>query len=64
VLGPLAEQSMRQSLLMSQGEASIFFTRPLSLLFLICGAILFLYPFMVAWRRRLQQAKAATQSAE
>jgi putative tricarboxylic transport membrane protein len=65
VLGPLAEQSLRQSLLMSQGQASIFVTRPLSVIFLVCAAILFLYPFIMAWRRKRQQANgAAPQSAE
>ncbi|MGH6923923.1 MAG: tripartite tricarboxylate transporter permease, partial [Propylenella sp.] len=64
VLGPLAEQSLRQSLLMSQGEASIFFTRPLSLIFLACAVVLFLYPFLMAWRRRIVQVKAAPEGAE
>jgi putative tricarboxylic transport membrane protein len=63
VLGPLAEQSLRQSLLMSQGEMSIFFTRPLSLIFLICGAALFCTPFVIAWRRR-ERSAVATEIAE
>jgi putative tricarboxylic transport membrane protein len=53
VLGPLAEQSLRQSLLMSQGAVTTFFTRPLSLIFILCGVALFLYPIVAgAWRRR------------
>ena len=64
VLGPLAEQSLRQSLLMSQGEMSIFFTRPLSLTFLICGAALFCSPFVIAWRRRRERPAAVPESAE
>src|SRR5690606_2046173 len=56
VLGPLAEQSLRQSLLLSQGEMSIFVTRPLSLMFLLAGVALFIYPLFVAWRRRRRDA--------
>jgi putative tricarboxylic transport membrane protein len=52
VLGPLAEQSLRQSLLISQGEASIFVTRPLSLIFIVCGFLLFVYPLATGWWRR------------
>jgi putative tricarboxylic transport membrane protein len=48
----LAEQSLRQSLLMSQGEMSTFLTRPLSLIFILCGVALFLYPIVTAWLRR------------
>jgi len=59
VLGPLAEQSLRQSLLMSQADMSIFVTRPLSLIFLLCGVALFVYPLVTAWRRRRQNAQEA-----
>ena len=33
VLGPLMENNLRKSLIMSQGDFSIFFTRPLAGLF-------------------------------
>ncbi len=35
ILGPIAEESMRQSLILSQGSYAIFVTRPISLLFVI-----------------------------
>ena len=35
ILGPMAEISMRQSLILSQGSYSIFFTRPICLFFLV-----------------------------
>ncbi|MDH3475794.1 MAG: tripartite tricarboxylate transporter permease [Rhodospirillales bacterium] len=57
VLGPLAEQSMRQSLLMSQGEPSIFVTRPLSGMFVALAVLLFCYPIYHARRRRKASAK-------
>jgi putative tricarboxylic transport membrane protein len=44
VLGPLAEQSFRQSLLMSQAEMSIFVNRPLSAMFLAIAVLLAAYP--------------------
>ncbi len=44
VLGPLAETSMRQSLLMNQGSPTIFFERPLSLTIIVLTIILFLLP--------------------
>jgi putative tricarboxylic transport membrane protein len=44
VLGPLAEQSFRQSLLMSQAEMSIFVERPLSAMFLAVAVLLAAYP--------------------
>ncbi|MCZ6533379.1 MAG: tripartite tricarboxylate transporter permease [SAR324 cluster bacterium] len=44
VLGPLAEQSMRQSLIMALGSPVIFFERPLSLMFMIFAVMLFILP--------------------
>lgn len=52
VLGPLAERSLRQSLLMSQGEAMIFVQRPLSALFIGIAVLLFFYPIIANWWRR------------
>lgn len=40
ILGPLMERSLRESLSLSQGDYSIFFTRPISLVFLIITAII------------------------
>jgi putative tricarboxylic transport membrane protein len=40
ILGPLMERSLRVSLSISQGEYSIFFTRPISLFLLIVTAII------------------------
>ena len=44
VLGPLAETSMRQSLVMNLGSPTIFFERPLSLTIIILAIVLFLLP--------------------
>ena len=40
ILGPMMERSLRESLSLSQGDYSTFFTRPISLLFLIVTAII------------------------
>jgi putative tricarboxylic transport membrane protein len=51
VLGPLAEQSFRQSLLGSQGDVLIFFERPLSAICIALAAALVLYPVVRSFRR-------------
>ena len=38
VLGPMIENNMRRALTISNGEFSIFFTKPLSLVFIIAAA--------------------------
>lgn len=44
VLGPIAEPTLRQSLLLSSGDPSIFFTRPISAPIMIIAIILILMP--------------------
>jgi putative tricarboxylic transport membrane protein len=39
VLGPIAENSLRQSLIMSRGSLTIFFTRPISLILVILTVV-------------------------
>ncbi len=58
VLGPLAERSLRQSLLSSQGDVMIFFERPISAICIAIAAALILYPVYNRFRRK---AKAGTQ---
>ncbi len=52
VLGPLAEQSLRQSLLGSQGNILFFSDRPLASLFLALAVLLALYPAVSKMLRR------------
>jgi putative tricarboxylic transport membrane protein len=52
VLGPLAEASMRQSLIMEQGSFSIFFTRPISGTIMVVAIALLLWPLVGVVRRR------------
>ncbi|QBP42713.1 tripartite tricarboxylate transporter permease [Paenisporosarcina antarctica] len=45
ILGPIAEEGFRQAMLQSGGDISIFFTRPISAVFLIVAGISFFTPF-------------------
>ena len=58
VLGRLAENSLRQPLMLSGGSAAIFFTRPIALL-VVAAAILAYRTPMVSWYLRLRRAKLA-----
>lgn len=52
VLGPLAEPAMRQSLLMSSGDITIFFTRPIAGVITVIAIILLLLPLYPVIKRR------------
>lgn len=57
VLGPLAESSLRQTLIAEQGNAFAFFTRPLSATFLAIGVVLAVLPLLKsATRARKRRA--------
>lgn len=53
VLGPLAERSLRQSLLSSQGEMSIFVTRPISAICILIAIGLICYPLVQKFKKKL-----------
>ena len=53
ILGPLAETQFRRTLSISQGDATVFFTQPISAGFLAVTAALVIVPWAVRrWRRR------------
>ncbi|MBI2986824.1 MAG: tripartite tricarboxylate transporter permease [Deltaproteobacteria bacterium] len=55
VLGIRAEETFRQSLIMSQGDLSVFLTRPLSVIMLLTAAVLLAIPIFrwtQAWRKQ------------
>ena len=56
VLGQKLETSLRRSLIMSQGDFSIFVTRPISLGFLITAVLLLIVP-IITQRKRLSTLK-------
>lgn len=47
VLGPLAENNLRQSLIASDNGISVFVTRPVSLLFLVIILAIIVYPYIM-----------------
>ena len=52
VLGPIAEPTLRQSLLLSSGDPTIFFTRPIAGLITVIAIILILLPlFKIIWTK-------------
>jgi len=42
VLGPLMEENLRRALLISRGDPTVFFTRPISLAFMIATLLVLL----------------------
>jgi putative tricarboxylic transport membrane protein len=61
VLGPMMEQNLRKSLILSQGDFSIFFTRPLAAISLIISLALLVLP-MIGWigKKRAEIPKEET----
>ncbi|HET7158378.1 MAG TPA: tripartite tricarboxylate transporter permease [Burkholderiales bacterium] len=52
VLGPLMEENLRRALLISRGDASVFFTRPISLGFMIATALVLIVMALPAIQKR------------
>jgi len=52
VLGKMLETTLRQSLILSRGDFSIFVSRPISLAFLIVAAVLLIAP-VITQRKKL-----------
>ena len=52
VLGPMMEENLRRSLFISQGDVSVFVTRPICLALLLITAAAFAYALLPAGRRR------------
>jgi putative tricarboxylic transport membrane protein len=61
VLGPLVEQNLRRSMLLSRGDPMIFLTRPISLTFLVLTALIllaFAIPALSSWWRDRDRSTA------
>src|SRR5262245_12945687 len=54
VLGDLAENALRQSLIMSQGSLAIFLTRPIAAAITAVAIFFFILPVITPWWRRLR----------
>ena len=56
VLGPLMEENLRRALLISRGDPTVFFTRPISLAFMIASALILITMVLPAIRKKKEQA--------
>ena len=59
VLGPLIERSLRQAMVLSNGEFTIFFTRPISATLMIITLVLLVAPLFFCGRRTAPPLDAA-----
>ena len=56
ILGPMMEEYLRRAMLLSRGDPSVFFTRPISLAMLVGAAFLLLLVIAPAVRRKREEA--------
>lgn len=61
VLGPALEQHLRMSLILSRGDPTVFFARPISLLFLLLALAAILTPLLRGGRTRLFARKLSAE---
>ena len=54
ILGPMMETQFRRALKVSQGDPTVFFTRPLSLTILLLALVALLLPYVPALLQRLR----------
>jgi putative tricarboxylic transport membrane protein len=57
ILGPIAEQSLRQALIIGMGEWTTFLTRPISATILFIAFVLFLSPFLINFYRKRKKTR-------
>jgi putative tricarboxylic transport membrane protein len=56
ILGPMMEENLRRAMLLSRGDPSVFFTRPLSLAFLVMAVAMLIVVALPSIRRKREQA--------
>ena len=56
VLGPMMEENLRRAMLLSRGDASVFFTSPLSAILLLMALALLAATLWPKWRETRQEA--------
>jgi putative tricarboxylic transport membrane protein len=62
VLGDLAENALRQSLIMSQGTLAVFVTRPIAGTITAVALFFLLMPVLTPWWRRLRGTGSVASS--
>jgi putative tricarboxylic transport membrane protein len=64
ILGPMAEQNLRRSLIISHGDPTVFFTRPISAAFIALAVIVIISSYFrikKSTAREKQNASAAEE---
>jgi putative tricarboxylic transport membrane protein len=56
VLGPLMEENLRRAMLISRGDPSVFFTRPIAGTFMVLSILLLIVMLMPAMRKKKEEA--------
>ncbi|MBI3917936.1 MAG: tripartite tricarboxylate transporter permease, partial [Betaproteobacteria bacterium] len=56
VLGPLMEENLRRALLISRGDPTVFFTRPISLTFMLLSAFVLIIMIIPQMRKKKEEA--------
>ncbi|MGI6635676.1 MAG: tripartite tricarboxylate transporter permease [Christensenellales bacterium] len=65
VLGPICEKGFRKQLIISRGDWTVFFTRPISLVVIILAVLSFMTPFIRAYlKERKEQKRAASTGGD
>ena len=58
ILGPLMEENLRRAMLLSRGDPTVFFTKPISAAFMIASLILLVIVALPAIRKKREEAFA------
>jgi TctA family transporter len=56
VLGPLMEENLRRALLISRGDPTVFFTRPIAASFMIASILILVTMILPSFRKKKEQA--------
>jgi len=54
VLGPILEDNFRRALIMSAGDWTTFFTRPISLALILINFLILVGPYIIGWIRKIR----------
>jgi putative tricarboxylic transport membrane protein len=57
ILGPMLEDALRQSLIISRGSFNIFFLHPISLVFLLTAFLFLFFPLILFWKKRMPKGE-------
>jgi putative tricarboxylic transport membrane protein len=61
VLGPIMENAVRRSLVIADGDVTVFFTRPISAFFLIAGLLILFSPLFLKKKRVSAELRAGEE---